>query len=157
MAWFESTVQCEIGAGADEVFAALADYAGTRGGLLPARCGGYEVHAGGDGAGTLVRWEAAGPPGGGRSFLLEVDEPMPGQLVERDRCSSLVTTWTVTPAAGAGTARVTVTAVWEEPRAGALLRAGGRRLARRLGRDHREVLGNLAARLAAPPPRRTAP
>jgi hypothetical protein len=40
-----------------------------------------------------------------------VSEPTDGELVEKDRNSSMVTTWRVTPA-GEGAARVVVTTVW---------------------------------------------
>ena len=47
-----------------------------------------------------------------RDCLLEVSEPTDGELVEKDRNSSMVTTWRVTPA-GEGKARVVVTSTWK--------------------------------------------
>jgi hypothetical protein len=46
-----------------------------------------------------------------RDCLLEVSEPTDGELVEKDRNSSMVTTWRVTPA-GDGKSRVVVTTTW---------------------------------------------
>jgi hypothetical protein len=41
-----------------------------------------------------------------------VSEPTDGELVEKDRNSSMVTTWRVTPA-GEGRSRVVVTTTWK--------------------------------------------
>ncbi|MCI0384409.1 SRPBCC family protein [Streptomyces sp. CNQ085] len=144
MAQVESTTQREIAARPEHVFDALADYSGTRGGLLPGQFSEYEVREGGDGKGTLVHWKLRATSKRVRDCLMEVDEPMEGQLVERDRNSSMVTTWTVTPGSAEGTSRITVTTVWQG--AGGVGGFFERAFAPRgLARVHDELLANLAA------------
>ncbi|WP_411074432.1 SRPBCC family protein [Streptomyces sp. cmx-4-7] len=111
MAQVEATTERIIAADAETVFDALADYSGTRAKLLPEQFGEYEVREGGDGEGTLVHWKLQATSKRVRDCLLEVSEPTDGQLVEKDRNSSMVTTWTVTPA-GEGRSRAVVTTVW---------------------------------------------
>lgn len=104
MAQVEATTERIITADAEAVFDALADYSGTREKLLPGHFSEYEVREGGDGDGTLVHWKLQATSKRIRDCLLEVTEPTDGQLVEKDRNSSMVTTWTVTPA-GEGSRR----------------------------------------------------
>jgi uncharacterized protein YndB with AHSA1/START domain len=111
MAQVEAATQRTITAGPERVFEALADYAGTRQRLLPEHYSEYEVREGGTGAGTKVHWKLQATSKRVRDCLMEVAEPTPGQLVERDANSSMVTTWTVTPA-GEGRSRVTVETTW---------------------------------------------
>ncbi len=111
MAQVEATTERIVAADADTVFDALADYSGTRAKLLPEQFSEYEVREGGDGEGTLVHWKLQATSKRVRDCLLEVTEPTDGELVEKDRNSSMVTTWRVTPA-GVGRARVVVTSVW---------------------------------------------
>ncbi|MBJ6635731.1 SRPBCC family protein [Streptomyces griseoincarnatus] len=111
MAQVEATTERIVAADADTVFDALADYSGTRAKLLPEQFSEYEVREGGDGEGTLVHWKLQATSKRVRDCLLEVTEPTDGELVEKDRNSSMVTTWRVTPA-GEGRARVVVTTVW---------------------------------------------
>ncbi|MGW7264603.1 SRPBCC family protein [Streptomyces sp. NPDC054842] len=111
MAQVEATTERVIAADAEAVFDALADYSGTRPKLLPEHFSEYEVREGGDGEGTLVHWKLQATSKRVRDCLLEVSEPTDGELVEKDRNSSMVTTWRVTPA-GEGRARVVVTSVW---------------------------------------------
>ncbi|WP_435231948.1 SRPBCC family protein [Streptomyces althioticus] len=111
MAQVEATTERIVAAEADTVFDALADYSGTRAKLLPEQFSEYEVREGGDGEGTLVHWKLQATSKRVRDCLLEVTEPTDGELVEKDRNSSMVTTWRVTPA-GEGRARVVVTSVW---------------------------------------------
>ncbi|MFD5576541.1 SRPBCC family protein [Streptomyces pseudogriseolus] len=111
MAQVEATTERIVAADADTVFDALADYSGTRAKVLPEQFSEYEVREGGDGEGTLVHWKLQATSKRVRDCLLEVTEPTDGELVERDRNSSMVTTWRVTPA-GEGRARVVVTSVW---------------------------------------------
>ncbi|HZG05384.1 MAG TPA: SRPBCC family protein [Streptomyces sp.] len=146
MAQVEATTRREIAARPDDVFDALADYTGTRGRVLPAQYSEYEVREGGDGKGTLVHWKLQATSKRVRDCLLEVDEPMEGQLVERDRNSSMVTTWTVTPASDGNSARVTVTTTWQG--AGGIGGFFERIFAPKgLARIHDELLANLAAEL----------
>jgi hypothetical protein len=111
MAQVEATTERVVAADAEAVFDALADYNGTRAKLLPEHFSEYEVREGGDGEGTLVHWKLQATSKRVRDCLLEVSEPTDGELVEKDRNSSMVTTWRVTPA-GEGKARVVVTTVW---------------------------------------------
>lgn len=111
MAQVEATTERVIAADAEKVFDSLADYTGTRAKLLPEHFSEYEVREGGDGEGTFVHWKLQATSKRVRDCLLEVSEPTDGELVEKDRNSSMVTTWRVTPA-GEGRARVVVTTTW---------------------------------------------
>ncbi|MFH8791574.1 SRPBCC family protein [Streptomyces sp. NPDC017941] len=111
MAQVEAVTERIIAARPEDVFDALADYSGTRAKILPEHFSEYEVREGGDGEGTLVHWKLQATSKRIRDCLLEVSEPTDGELVEKDRNSSMVTTWRVTPA-GEGAARVVVTTVW---------------------------------------------
>lgn len=95
----------------EQVFDALADYENTRAGLLPAQYSEYEVREGGKGAGTVVHWRLQATEKRVRDCLFSVTEPSPGQLVETDANSSMVITWTVTPA-GEGRSKAVVEATW---------------------------------------------
>lgn len=78
-----------------------------------------------------------------RDCLLEVTEPTAGQLAEKDRNSSMLTTWTVTPA-GEGKSTVRVTTVWDG--AGGVGGFFERTFAPKgLGRIYDAVLARLAA------------
>ncbi|URM89076.1 SRPBCC family protein [Streptomyces sp. MRC013] len=143
MAQVEATTERVIAADAETVFDALADYERTRARLLPEQFSEYQVHEGGDGEGTLVHWRLQATGKRVRDCLLDVTEPTDGQLVEKDRNSSMVTTWTVTPA-GEGRSRVVVTTVWNG--AGGIGGFFERTFAPRgLARIHDAVLANLAA------------
>ncbi|WP_406442869.1 SRPBCC family protein [Streptomyces sp. NBC_00631] len=112
MAQVEATTERVVGADAETVFDALADYSGTRAKLLTEHFSEYEVREGGDGEGSLVHWKLQATSKRVRDCLLEVSEPTDGELVEKDRNSSMVTTWRVTPA-GEGRARVVVHTTWQ--------------------------------------------
>ncbi|QKW10147.1 SRPBCC family protein [Streptomyces sp. NA04227] len=143
MAQVEATTQRTIKAQPDDVFRVLADYAGSRESLLPEQYSEYEVREGGKGEGTLVHWRLQATSKRVRDCLLEVTEPTEGELVEKDRNSTMVTTWRVTPA-GEGAARVVVNAAWSGASG-----VGGffeRTFAPKgLNRIHDEVLAKLAA------------
>jgi len=111
MAQVEATTERVVTGQPDDVFDALADYNGTRSKLLTEHFSEYEVREGGDGEGSLVHWKLQATSKRIRDCLLEVSEPTDGELVEKDRNSSMVTTWRVTPA-GEGKSRVVVTSVW---------------------------------------------
>ncbi|MEW2166904.1 SRPBCC family protein [Streptomyces sp. NPDC007084] len=143
MAQVEATTERVIAADAEAVFDALADYSGTRPKLLTEHFSEYEVREGGDGEGTLVHWKLQATSKRVRDCLLEVTEPTDGELVEKDRNSSMVTTWRVTPA-GEGKSRVVVTSVWNG--AGGIGGFFERTFAPKgLGRIYDAVLANLAA------------
>ncbi|MFK0157192.1 SRPBCC family protein [Streptomyces sp. NPDC090499] len=112
MAQVEATTERVVGADAETVFDAIADYSGTRAKLLSEHFSEYEVREGGDGEGTLVHWKLQATSKRVRDCLLEVSEPTDGELVEKDRNSSMVTTWRVTPA-GEGKSRVVVHTTWQ--------------------------------------------
>ncbi|MGY1728930.1 SRPBCC family protein [Geodermatophilus sp. SYSU D01062] len=104
-----ATAERVVRAPAERVRAALADYTGTRREVLPEQFSDYRVEAGGQGAGTRVHWRFAATSKRVREQDVEVTEP-DGTLVERDTRSSMVTTWTVTPAdSGSSTVRVRTT------------------------------------------------
>ncbi|MEU0528536.1 SRPBCC family protein [Streptomyces niveus] len=143
MAQVEATTERIIAADAETVFDALADYQDVRPKVLPAHFSEYEVREGGDGEGTLVHWKLQATKKRVRDCLVEVTEPTDGQLVEKDRNSSMVTTWVVTPA-GEGRSKTVVTTVWEG--AGGIGGFFERTFAPKgLARIHDELLAKLAA------------
>ncbi|MGW2825017.1 SRPBCC family protein [Streptomyces sp. NPDC001443] len=145
MAQVEATTERVVAANAEDVFDALADYSGTRGKLLPEHFSEYEVREGGDGEGTVVHWKLQATSKRVRDCLLEVGEPTDGELVERDRNSSMVTTWRVTPA-GEGSCRVVVTTTWKG--AGGIGGFFEKTFAPKgLGRIYDAILANLAAEM----------
>ncbi|WP_395109706.1 SRPBCC family protein [Actinomadura sp. SCN-SB] len=105
-----ATAEKTIGAGADRAFEALSDYQGTRSKILTGHFSEYEVREGGQGEGTVVHWKLAATSKRVRDCLMTVTVPEERTLVERDANSSMVTTWSVSPA-GEG-ARVRVTTTW---------------------------------------------
>ena len=143
MAQVEATTERVVAADAEKVFDALADYSGTRAKVLPEHFSEYEVREGGDGEGTLVHWKLQATSKRVRDCLLEVAEPTDGELVEKDRNSSMVTVWRVTPA-GEGRSRVVVTTTWDG--AGGIGGFFERTFAPKgLGRIYDAILANLAA------------
>ena len=144
MAQVEATTERVVAADPEKVFDTIADYSGVRAKLLPEHFSEYEVREGGDGEGTLVHWKLQATSKRVRDCLLEVSEPTDGELVEKDRNSSMVTTWRVTPA-GEGKSRVVVTSVWNG--AGGVGGFFERTFAPKgLGRIYDAVLANLATR-----------
>jgi uncharacterized protein YndB with AHSA1/START domain len=112
MALVEATTERIVAAEPERVYDALADYAGTRGRVLPEQFSEYEVREGGTGAGTVVHWRLQATSKRVRDCLLDVTAPAERQLVETDRNSTLVTTWTVAPS-GAGSSKVVATTRWQ--------------------------------------------
>ncbi len=97
----------------ERVHAILADYHEGRPRILPGNYLDYKVEEGGSGDGTVIsyRLRAARRE---RPYTMEVAEPTPGStLVERDRDSSLVTTWLLSPTASGTGTDLKVTTVWE--------------------------------------------
>jgi uncharacterized protein YndB with AHSA1/START domain len=75
--------------------------------FLPDGFSDFETLAGGVGAGTVHRFKVAAGPGRTREMTMRVDEPEPGRvLTESDIDSSMVTTFTVTPAAEGCSVRI---------------------------------------------------
>ncbi|MGI5207632.1 SRPBCC family protein [Spirillospora sp. CA-108201] len=105
------TAERTLKAGPDQVLGALGDYTGVRSRMLTEHFGEYEVREGGQGEGTVVHWKLAATSKRVRDCLFSVSAPAKDRLVEKDANSSMVTTWTVTPAAEG--ARVQVTTTWD--------------------------------------------
>jgi hypothetical protein len=139
-----ATAERTVRAPAERVRAALADYSGTRREVLPEQFSDYRVEAGGQGSGTRVHWRFAATSKRVREQDVEVTEPE-GSLVERDTRSSMVTTWTVTPA-GSGSSTVRVRTTWDG--AGGVGGFFERTFAPRgLRRVYDDLLGRLERRL----------
>ena len=95
------------------VYETLADYRWKRPRILTANFVDYNVGKGGQGAGTEIhyRLHAARRV---RSYAMQVEEPHKGQVItERDRNSSLLTTWTLTPIDDGEHTKVQVASEWE--------------------------------------------
>ncbi len=148
MALVDATTERIVAAEPEKVYEALADYAGTRERILPGQFSEYEVSAGGTGAGTVVHWRLQATSKRVRDCLFDVTAPTAGQLVETDRNSTMVNTWTVTPA-GSGRSKVVVNTTWQGATG-----IGGffeRTFAPKgLNRIHDEVLAALAAQVEGP-------
>jgi uncharacterized protein YndB with AHSA1/START domain len=131
------------------VHAVLADYHG-RARILPGSYRDWTVEEGGTGAGTVVSYRLrAGRRE--RGYRMEVAEPTPGvTLVERDRESSLVTTWILNPTASATATDLHLSTIWEG--SGGIGGLVERTFARRgLRRIHGELLDRLTRQLGAEP------
>lgn len=113
MAQVEVEARRGIAARPEVVYAALADYRETHPRLLPEEFTDYEVREGGQGAGTVVFLRLHATKKRVRECLLDVSEPEERTLVEKDRQSTLVTTWTITPDGGDDNSVATVRTVWE--------------------------------------------
>ncbi|MBF9071327.1 SRPBCC family protein [Streptacidiphilus fuscans] len=132
-----------VDASPEQVFDAVADYEKVRPTLLPQQYSEYQVREGGQGAGTVVHWKLQATEKRVRDCLFTVTEPSPGRLVETDGNSSMVITWTVTPA-GEGKSKVVVETTWQG--AGGIGGFFERTFAPKgLNRIHDEVLNRLAA------------
>jgi hypothetical protein len=111
MAQVTARTERTIDASADRVRAALADYETVRPAILTDHYRDYRVEAGGHGAGSRVHWTLQATKKRVRDQLVDVTLPSPDRIVERDANSSMVTTWTVSPA-GEGRSLVTVESAW---------------------------------------------
>lgn len=102
-----------IAASPEAVYTALVDYKDKRPLILTPNFLDYKVESGGQGSGTVVsyRLRAANRE---RAYRMRVDEVIRGkELMERDRNSSLVTTWTLSPQDNGRQTHVKVTTQWE--------------------------------------------
>jgi hypothetical protein len=141
-----ATAEGIVSAPAEQVIAALADYETVRPRILPVQFSEYRVESGGKGAGTAVHWKFAATSKRVRDQLLDVTEPAPGTLVETDRNSSMVTTWTVL-AADTGVTTVRVRTTWNG--AGGIGGFFERTFAPKgLARVYTDLIGRLDAELA---------
>ena len=111
MAQVTARTERTIDAPAERVRAALADYETVRPTILTEHYRDYRVESGGQGAGTRAHWLLQATQKRVRDQLVEVSVPGPDRIVERDANSSMVTTWTVTPA-GEARSVVTVESAW---------------------------------------------
>jgi hypothetical protein len=79
--------------------------------FLPPAFSDFQVLEGGSGAGTLHSFKVTAG-GRTREYMMRVDEPEPGRVIrESDQNSSLVTTFTVTPAGDR--CRVAIATSWD--------------------------------------------
>lgn len=102
-----------IPASPEAVYAVLADYKHKRPLLLTENFLDYKVESGGQGAGTIVAYRLRVAKRE-RPYRIRVDEVIKGQqLIERDRNSSLVTTWTLSPQDDGRQTHVQVTTEWQ--------------------------------------------
>lgn len=139
-----ATAQATIPADPAQVLAALADYVSVRPVILPANYTDYAVQEGGTGTGTVVAWSLHATKKRVRHVVADVSTTEDG-VVEKDRNSSMVTTFRVVPDGDAST--VTAITTWNG--AGGIGGFFERTFAPKgLARIHGELLGNLAARLA---------
>jgi hypothetical protein len=144
MAQVEVVRERDIAARPDDVFDAIADYQETHPGLLPEQFTDYEVREGGDGEGTVVFFRFHATSRRVREVLADITEPSDNKLVETDRNSTLVTTYTVTPGEREGSARVTIHTTWEG--AGGIGGFFEKLFApRALGGVYERILANLAS------------
>lgn len=94
-----------VGAPAELTYRLIADDEHHRH-ILPEGFSDFEVVEGGVGAGTVHRFKVTAG-GRVREYLMRVDEPEPGRVItETDQSSSLVTSFTVTPAGETCTVRI---------------------------------------------------
>jgi hypothetical protein len=99
------TQEGAVGAAADLTYRLIADDEHHQH-FLPEGFSDFEVLEGGVGAGTLHRFKVAAGRRV-REYVMRVDEPQPGRVItETDQNSSLVTTFTVTPAGDWCTVRI---------------------------------------------------
>ncbi len=99
----------EVAAPAEAVYGYIADHREHHPRFLPDAFSDFEVESGGVGAGTVTRFKVTAG-GRTREYRMEVAEPEPGRVMtESDTGSSLVTTWTVTPAGAKSRVRISTT------------------------------------------------
>jgi hypothetical protein len=138
-----------VGAPAEHVYRLIADFERHHPRFLPPAFSEFRVEEGGVGAGTVHSFRMTAG-GRARSFRMRVEEPEPGRvLTESDECSSMVTTWVVTPE-GPG-CRVRVETRWQGAGGvgGFMERLFAPRVLRRLYDDELERLDRYAR--TAPP------
>jgi Polyketide cyclase / dehydrase and lipid transport len=99
-----------VNATPEAVLAALADYERVRPKILSSHYSDYEVVQGGQGQGTVVKWRLQATESRVRDVEAHVD--VAGHtVIEKDANSSMVTNWTVAPAATGAT--VTTKTSWQ--------------------------------------------
>ncbi|MEV4421742.1 SRPBCC family protein [Patulibacter sp. NPDC049589] len=89
--------EAQIPAPADVVRKALQDYATIRPRILTDEYREYRVLEGGEGDGTVAAWTLQATKKRSRDVIADIDVTTHGDVVERDRNSTLVTTWKAEP------------------------------------------------------------
>lgn len=110
MSQVTATTRRTIEAAPEDVLAAISDYREVRPRILTEHYRDYRVDQGGRGAGTVAHWILQATSKRQRDQTVDVDATG-ATVVERDRNSSMVTTWSVEPA-GAGGTTVVVDTRW---------------------------------------------
>lgn len=109
MSQYQATATKIINAPTDRVYAIISDYVEGHPSILPARyVTGMTVTEGGQGEGTsaIIEMKVLGTS---MVFHVDVTEPEPGRvLVEEDKSSGAVTTFTFLPVNGGEQTRVTI-------------------------------------------------
>lgn len=140
MSSIELSASADLDVPAAAAYAILADYRDGHPRVLPKPpFVGLTVESGGVGAGTVF-WCEMRVAGRTRGFRATVSEPEPGRvLVETDRESGLVTTFTVDSLGSGRRSRVTIAT--RAPWPGGIVGAVGRWVMRRflIGTYHREL------------------
>jgi hypothetical protein len=112
MAQVTVTAEAPVKAPASAVYALIRDFREHHSRFLPHNFTEYQVEQGGEGAGTVITFTITAM-GRTRGYRMRIGEPEPGRVMtESDTMSSMVTTWTVTPA-GEDASRVTIETRWE--------------------------------------------
>lgn len=89
--------EAQIPAPADVARRALQDYATIRPRILTEQYRDYRVLEGGEGQGTVAAWTLQATKKRSRDVIADIDVTAEGGVVERDRNSTLVSTWTAEP------------------------------------------------------------
>lgn len=89
--------EAQIPAPVDVVHKALQDYVTIRPRILTDEYREYRVLEGGEGDGTVAAWTLQATKKRSRDVIADVDVTSAGDVVERDRNSTLVTTWKAEP------------------------------------------------------------
>lgn len=104
--------EAQVPASADVVRKALQDYATIRPRILTDEYREYRVLEGGEGDGTVAAWTLQATKKRSRDVIAEIDVTSAGDVVERDRNSTLVTTWRTEPLTDS-TSMVKIETTWQ--------------------------------------------
>lgn len=145
MAQVHAVTDAHVHAPVADVRAALVDYATVRPAILTEHYRDFRVLEGGVGDGTVAAWTLQATSKRSRDVVADVDITVDGDVVERDRNSTLVTTYRVT-AHSDTLSHVRVETTWKG--AGGIGGFFERTFAPKgLDRIHSAVLANLDQRL----------
>lgn len=104
--------EARVPASADVVRRALQDYATIRPRILTDEYREYRVLEGGEGDGTVAAWTLQATKKRSRAVIADIDVTSTGDVVERDRNSTLVTTWRTEPLTD-DTSTVKIETTWQ--------------------------------------------